>query len=109
MLEARADGGTDWQAVPFTVQRPGGEPERHPEGTATGWSGRVWHALTALLPAAPGLTLRWRYTTDRLYVGRGAYVDAVRVETAAGGVLFDEARPADAERVRAVGWTRSAD
>ncbi|WP_309058565.1 serine hydrolase [Streptomyces sp.] len=109
VLEASADGGTTWQAVPFTTRRRGGEPERHPSGTATGWSGRVWHGLTAALPAAPGLTLRWRYTTDRLYVGRGAYVDAVRVETAAGGVLFDEARPADAERVRAVGWTRSAD
>ncbi|EFE71135.1 secreted protein [Streptomyces viridosporus ATCC 14672] len=109
VLEASTDGGATWQAVPFTTRRRGGEPERHPSGTATGWSGRVWHALTAALPAASGLTLRWRYTTDRLYVGRGAYVDAVRVETAAGGVLFDEARPADAGRVRAVGWTRSAD
>ncbi|CAL9372144.1 Putative D-alanyl-D-alanine carboxypeptidase [Streptomyces sp. enrichment culture] len=109
VLEASTDGGTTWQAVPFTVKRRGGEPERHPEGTATGWSGRVWHGLAAALPAAPDLTLRWRYTTDRLYVGRGVYVDAVRVGTAAGGVLFDESRPADAARVRAVGWTRSAD
>uniref|UniRef100_UPI000D1CE7DC serine hydrolase domain-containing protein n=1 Tax=Streptomyces viridosporus TaxID=67581 RepID=UPI000D1CE7DC len=103
VLEASTDGGTTWQGVPFTTRRRGGEPERHPSGTATGWSGRVWHALTAALPAAPGLALRWRYTTDRLYVGRGAYVDAVRVETAAGGVLFDEARPADAGRVRRPG------
>jgi CubicO group peptidase (beta-lactamase class C family) len=108
VLEAGTDGNT-WQAVPFTVRRPGGEPERHSSGTATGWSGRVWHGLTAALPAAPGLLLRWRYSTDRLYVGRGAYVDGLRVDTAAGGVLFDEARPADAARLRAVGWTRSAD
>ncbi|MET7295830.1 serine hydrolase [Streptomyces griseoloalbus] len=108
VLEAGPEDGTAWQPVPFTTARRGGEPERHPSGTATGWSGRVWHELTADLPAARGLGLRWRYTTDRLYAGRGAYVDAMRVDTP-DGVLFDEARPADAARVRAVGWTRSAD
>lgn len=108
VLEASADAGTSWQPVPFTTRRRGAELEPHPSGTVTGWSGRVWHDLTASLPAAPGLTLRWRYTTDRLYVGRGAYVHAVRVE-APGGRLFDEARRADAARIRAEGWTRSAD
>ncbi|MFI6936197.1 hypothetical protein [Streptomyces sp. NPDC050287] len=44
----------------------------------------------------------------RLYVGRGAYVDGLRVETA-DGVLFDEARPADGARIEARGWTVSAD
>ncbi|GGZ96239.1 serine hydrolase [Streptomyces echinoruber] len=107
VLEARAgDGG--WRPVPFTTGRPGGEPRQHPAGTATGFSGRVWYRLTAALPAAAALTLRWRYTTDRLYVGRGAYVDALRAE-AGGTVLFDEARPADAARIEAVGWTASAD
>ncbi|GHH93545.1 serine hydrolase domain-containing protein [Streptomyces capillispiralis] len=105
-LEASTDGGTSWQPVPFTTARPGGEPEPRPTGTVTGWSGRVWHTLSADLPPAPGLALRWRYTTDRLYVGRGAYVDALRVETG-DGVLFDEARPADAARVEATGWTPS--
>ncbi|MEU5522956.1 serine hydrolase [Streptomyces sp. NPDC047860] len=108
VLEASADGGARWQAVPFTTGRRGAEPQPHPSGTVTGWSGRVWHDLTAALPAARDLTLRWRYTTDRLYVGRGAYVDAVRVD-APGGRLFDEARRADAARVRAEGWSRSAD
>ncbi|MFJ5558671.1 serine hydrolase [Streptomyces sp. NPDC093250] len=108
VLEASADGGASWQAVPFTTGRRGAEPQPHPLGTVTGWSGRVWHDLTAALPAARDLTLRWRYTTDRLYVGRGAYVDAVRVD-APGGRLFDEARRADAARVRAEGWSRSAD
>ncbi|MFC9161536.1 serine hydrolase [Streptomyces fungicidicus] len=105
-LEASADGGTGWRAVPFTTSRPGGQPEPHPAGTATGWSGRVWHEVGAALPAAPALALRWRYTTDRLYVGRGAYVDALRVGTP-DGRLFDDGRRADAARVRAEGWTRS--
>ncbi|MFC8141052.1 serine hydrolase [Streptomyces paradoxus] len=108
VLEATTDGGTTWQPVPFTTSRPGQAPERHPSGSVTGWSGRVWHQLTADLPAGQELALRWRYATDRLYVGRGCYVDGLRVE-AAGGVLFDEARPADTARLRSVGWTRSAD
>ncbi|MFD7955627.1 serine hydrolase [Streptomyces ardesiacus] len=108
VLESSADGGASWQPVPFTTVRPGEAPREHPEGSATGWSGRVWHRLSAGLPATRGLTLRWRYTTDRLYVGRGAYVDGVRVE-ADGSVLFHDARPADAARVEAAGWSASAD
>ncbi|MFE1238547.1 serine hydrolase [Streptomyces tendae] len=108
VLEASTDGGTEWRPVPFTTTRRGEAPREHPDGSATGWSGRVWHRLSAGLPAARGLTLRWRYTTDRLYVGRGAYVDGLRVE-AAGDVLFRDARPADAARVETVGWTASAD
>ncbi|CAM5742704.1 serine hydrolase domain-containing protein [Streptomyces hirsutus] len=107
-LEATTDGGTAWQPVPFVTERRDGAPEQHAAGTATGWSGRVWHGLTAGLPAARSLTLRWRYATDRLYAGRGAYVDGMRVQ-ADGRVLFDEARPADAARVEATGWARSAD
>ncbi|WP_432042320.1 serine hydrolase [Streptomyces cadmiisoli] len=107
-LESSADGGETWQTVPFTTERHGEAPEEHPAGLATGYSGRVWHRLTAELPVAAGLTLRWRYTTDRLYVGRGAYVDALRVE-AGRKVLFDEARPADGARITATGWTASAD
>ncbi|MFH9812248.1 serine hydrolase [Streptomyces olivaceus] len=107
VLEASA-GGTGWQRVPFTTERDGEAPREHPAGSATGWSGRVWHRLTAGLPAARALVLRWRYTTDRLYVGRGAYVDGLRVQ-AAGAGLFHDARPADAARVEAVGWTASAD
>ncbi|MFD7281600.1 serine hydrolase [Streptomyces sp. NPDC059862] len=108
VLESSADDGDTWQPVPFTTARHGEEPEAHPAGLATGWSGRVWHRLTADLPPAPRLALRWRYTTDRLYVGRGAYVDALRVE-AGRTVLFDEARPADAARITATGWAASAD
>ncbi|MFE1248489.1 serine hydrolase [Streptomyces sp. NPDC058735] len=107
-LESSRDGGTTWRPVPFTTSRPGADPLEHPSGSVTGWSGRVWHRLTAGVPAARGLTLRWRYATDQRYSGRGCYVDALRV-AAADGVLFDEARPADGSRVEAVGWAPSAD
>ncbi|MFH9673075.1 serine hydrolase [Streptomyces sp. NPDC017405] len=106
-LECSTDGGTTWRPVPFTTSRHGADPEEHPAGTVTGWSGRVWHRVTAPLPAGR-LVLRWRYTTDALYVGRGAYVDALRVESA-GAVLFDGARPADTARITSAGWQLSAD
>jgi CubicO group peptidase (beta-lactamase class C family) len=107
-LEATTDGGTTWRPVPFTTSHHGEPPQEHPAGTVTGWSGRVWHRLSAPLPAHRQLVLRWRYTTDRLYVGRGAYVDGLRVETT-DAALFDEARPADAARIEAAGWIPSAD
>jgi CubicO group peptidase (beta-lactamase class C family) len=55
VLEATTDGGTTWTPVPFTTTRRGEEPREHPAGSVTGWSGRVWHGLTAALPAARGL------------------------------------------------------
>ncbi|MFD7528735.1 serine hydrolase [Streptomyces sp. NPDC059849] len=113
-LEASADAGATWQPIPFTTvptsQKPRPEPEPHPTGAVSGWSGRVWHRLDADLAAWRGkeIRLRWRYTTDQLYVGRGAYVDAVRVEDG-NRTLFDESRSGDAARIEALGWTASAD
>jgi CubicO group peptidase (beta-lactamase class C family) len=109
-LEASADDGATWGPVPFTTVRKGADPQPHPAGSVTGWSGRVWHRLTADLSAWRGSTvrLRWRYATDRLYAGRGVYVDGLRVEDG-GRRVFDEARPADAALIEAKGWTASRD
>ncbi|GGU94663.1 serine hydrolase [Streptomyces litmocidini] len=103
-LEASVDGGTTWRPVPFTTDGRAG----HPTGTVGGWSGRVWHAVSAPLPGA-GALLRWRYASDQRYVGRGVYVDGLRLLDAAGLPVFDEARSADGARIEANGWTRSAD
>lgn len=110
-LEASADDGATWRPVPFETTAPGGAPRAHPDGTASGWSGRVWHDVLADLSPWSGapVTVRWRCTTDTLYVGRGVYADSLRVEDASGRRLFDESRPSDAARVRAVGWTPSRD
>ncbi|MEU4261695.1 serine hydrolase domain-containing protein [Streptomyces argenteolus] len=113
-LEASSDSGATWQPVPFTtVPAHGTRPpqdQAHPAGSVSGWSGRVWHRLDADLAAWRGteLRLRWRYTTDRLYVGRGAYVDGLRVRDGSR-TLFDGNRPGDSGRVEATGWTVSAD
>ncbi|MEU2247935.1 serine hydrolase [Streptomyces sp. NPDC019224] len=113
-LEASTDAGTTWQPVPFTTTATGQGPhprtESHPDGSLSGWSGRVWHRLEAGLPGGRGaeVRLRWRYTTDSLYVGRGVYVDAIKVEDG-NRTVFDESRPSDAGRIEADGWAASAD
>ncbi|MGC5400970.1 serine hydrolase [Streptomyces sp. DT20] len=112
-LEGSSDTGTSWRPVPFSTvpapqdRRP--RPEPHPAGSVSGWSGRVWHRLDADLSAWHGteLRLRWRYATDQLYVGRGVYVDAIRVEDG-GRTVFDEGRAGDAHRIEANGWAPSA-
>ncbi|MFI1965031.1 serine hydrolase [Streptomyces pathocidini] len=110
-LEANSGENEEgWEPVPFTTTAPGGSPVHHPDGTATGWSGRVWHELVADLDDWRGrhVRLRWRYATDTLYVGRGVYADRIRVEDGER-TLFDDTRPADAARVDLSGWTRSKD
>ncbi|MFG2405606.1 serine hydrolase [Streptomyces brevispora] len=113
LLEGSADAGASWRPVPFTTvpasQNQHPQPEPHPAGSVSGWSGRVWHRMDADLSAWQGteVRLRWRYATDTLYVGRGVYVDAIRVEDG-GRTVFDEGRPGDARRIEANGWSASA-
>ncbi|MEU9361649.1 serine hydrolase [Streptomyces sp. NPDC048301] len=114
VLESSSDSGATWQPLPFTTTPAEGKPPRqpssHPEGSVSGWSGRVWHRLEASLAGLSGkdVNLRWRYTTDQLYVGRGVYVDGIRVEDG-GHTLFDERRGTDALCIEATGWTASTD
>ncbi|MER5308729.1 serine hydrolase [Streptomyces sp. NPDC002773] len=103
-LEASGDGGATWRPVPFTTD---GRTE-HPAGTVGGWSGRVWHTVSAPLPGTDG-RVRWRHAAGLRYVGRGVYVDELRVLDGAGRPVFDEARPEDGARIEANGWSRSAD
>ena len=75
-LETSADGGTTWTKVPFDVRDRG---EVTPtDGAFTTSGDRRWLQASAALPAGPQ-QLRWRYTTDSLYVGRGVFVDGVKV------------------------------
>ncbi|MEU8884023.1 serine hydrolase [Streptomyces hydrogenans] len=109
VLEATTASGT--RPVPFRTAPLDGPaaPLPHPDGAATGWSGRRWHRLTADLRPGPAVRLRFRYETASATVGRGAYVTALRLLDATGRTLFDETRPTDASRVEAAGWHRSAD
>ncbi|TDD17369.1 class A beta-lactamase-related serine hydrolase [Kribbella turkmenica] len=99
-LETSADG-TTWTQVPFTVLDRGSVIDT--EGTISGSGDRHWHQGFADL--APGdQTLRWRYTSDALYQGRGVYVDGVKI-TSRDGVLLDGER--SPESFDATGWRLS--
>ena len=86
VLQASTDGGSTWQTVPVVATGDGA-----PAGQVASLSGgtRSWWKVSAQLPAATGpLTLRWRYTTDSAYSGRGVNVAHVKVRDARG-LLFD--------------------
>ncbi|GAA4551539.1 serine hydrolase domain-containing protein [Amycolatopsis samaneae] len=102
VLEASTDGAT-WQPVPVRATGPGA-----PDGDAPALSGhghRAWWRVSADLPRAPRLTVRWRYTTDANYTGRGVSVDGVKV-TERGHALLDGERNPSA--LTPMGWRLSA-
>lgn len=99
-LESSTDG-TTWTKVPFTVRDRGSVIDT--DGTISGSGDRHWHQASAELGGGDQ-TLRWRYTTDPLYQGRGVYVDGVRI-TAGDRVLFDGERTPDS--FIASGWRLS--
>jgi hypothetical protein len=104
VLETSADG-TTWTPAPFSLKA--GRGEWTSNGTFSGFEGRQWARAAATLPA--GTTqVRWRYTTDPVYEGRGVYVDGVRATNGSGHTVFDGERTADAARFVADGWVVSS-
>jgi hypothetical protein len=99
-LETSADGST-WTKVPFSVRDRGAVTDT--DGSISGSGDRHWHQVTAELGAGDQ-TIRWRYTSDPLYQGRGVYVDGVKI-TAGNGVLLDGERAP--ESFTATGWRLS--
>ncbi|TWD79446.1 CubicO group peptidase (beta-lactamase class C family) [Kribbella amoyensis] len=99
-LESSADG-TTWTKVPFTVRDRGTVIDH--DGTISGSGDRHWHQVSAELPGGDQ-TVRWRYTSDPLYQGRGVYVDGVKI-SAGHRVLFDGERTP--ESFTASGWRLS--
>ncbi|HEY5249543.1 MAG TPA: serine hydrolase, partial [Dermatophilaceae bacterium] len=100
-LEASADGGTTWQAVSFTVRDRGAVTQTNGSIAISGT--RHWLQARADL-AAGRQQLRWRYTTDASYVGRGVFVDGVRIAGAHGLLLDGERHP---EALVARGWVEA--
>jgi CubicO group peptidase (beta-lactamase class C family) len=103
VLETSPDG-TTWTAAPLALRA--GRTTWTVAGPFSGFAGRRWATATATLPAGT-TAVRWRYTTDPVYQGRGVYVDGVRAWNAAGHLVFNGERPADAARFQAAGWVRS--
>ncbi|TCO13126.1 CubicO group peptidase (beta-lactamase class C family) [Kribbella steppae] len=99
-LETSADG-TTWTKVPFSVLDRGSVIDT--DGTISGSGDRHWHQVFADL-AAGDQTIRWRYTSDALYQGRGVYVDGVKITSKSGVLLDGERTP---ESFVATGWRLS--
>jgi CubicO group peptidase (beta-lactamase class C family) len=104
VLETSADG-TTWTPAPFALKA--GHNEWTSNGTFSGFEDRQWARATATLPAGT-TSVRWRYTTDPLYEGRGVYVDGVRAYDGSGHLVLDGERRADAARFVSDGWVASA-
>lgn len=101
VLEASRDGRS-WTVVPLRAHGPGA-----PRGVVEQLSGnghRAWWNVSALIPRADEVALRWRYTTDTNYTGRGNHLDAIQV-VGSRGILLDGERNPDA--LDAAGWTVS--
>ena len=97
-LETSSDDGATWQALPFEVRDRGETTEA--DGSVAGSGTRHWVQTRAGLPAGD-LLLRWRYTTDGAYLGRGVFVDDVLVVGQGGVVLDGEKSP---EAFSPEGW-----
>lgn len=100
-LESSVDNGTTWTKVPFEAIGTGAPGQT--DGSAAGDGHRSWWKVTATLSAAPKLQLRWRYTSDARYSGRGVYVDGIRVQQ--GGRLLLSSEFGGNDAFTAVGWT----
>lgn len=103
-LEASGDGRR-WEPVRLELCADGRRWSS--DGTFSGFSGRRWIEASAALPAGTA-SLRWSYTSDPGYQGRGVYVDAIRVRRGRK-VVFNGARPRDRDRFQARGWDLSRD
>ncbi|MTD55937.1 serine hydrolase domain-containing protein [Amycolatopsis pithecellobii] len=102
VLESSADGVT-WQAVPVRAAGPGA-----PEGsvlTLSGHGHRAWWRVAAEVPASGQVIIRWRYSTDASYTGRGVSVDGVRVTSTNGMLLDGERAPSS---LSAVNWVQKS-
>jgi len=84
-LETSRDGGATWVRIPFELRDRGETLEA--DGVVSGRGTRRWAQARADLGVGTQL-LRWRYTTDGAYQGRGVFVDDVLVQ-GPGGVLLD--------------------
>src|SRR4051812_25263290 len=90
-LQATTDG-VNWQPIALSVSGPGA-----PSGDVTSLSGhghRAWWKAAGTLPLGASVSLRWRYSTDPSYTGRGVSVDGVKVTESGRSLLDGERDPA---------------
>ena len=100
VLESSGDG-VQWQTVPVTARGPGA-----PGGENSFLSGsghRTWWNVRATLTGSDTTRLRWRFSTDRLYTGRGVLLDNIKITQGSQVLLDGEKQPTT---LVAQGWDR---
>ncbi|MBP2475264.1 CubicO group peptidase (beta-lactamase class C family) [Crossiella equi] len=102
-VEASVDGGASWTPLALDVRGPGAPAEA--VASLGGAGHRAWWRVSAELPAASSVTVRWRYASDKQYTGRGVFVDGVRITDRRGVLLDGEKDPA---ALSGEGWSRAA-
>ncbi|MGH3881392.1 MAG: serine hydrolase domain-containing protein [Actinophytocola sp.] len=98
VLESSIDG-TTWTAVPMDVSGVGA-PDK-PVNSLAGNGHRAWWKVDVRIPHAADITLRWRFTTDTRYTGRGIHLDGIVVTDGVRMLLNGEKEP---HKLQADGW-----
>ena len=100
-LEVSTDGGKTFTPLTYRLKGRGSE-NRLVTGPLAVSGLRRWVKAEATVPAGD-VVIRWKHTTDDYYLGRGVYVDAIKVR--GGGVNLDtEKRPS---LLTATNWSPS--
>lgn len=100
-MQSSVDGGRSWQPVPMTAEGPGAP--RGPQPFLAGAGHRQWWHVTAEVPAQTGqmVSLRWTYSPDRQYVGRGVDLAGISARDQTQTLLDGER---DQNAFRPQGW-----
>ena len=77
-LQVSRDGGTTWASLPYRLKDRDFRQQTI-EGPLAVSGLRRWMKAEAQVPAGDNLVIRWRHTTDNLYLGRGVYVDNIKL------------------------------
>lgn len=90
-VEVSTDGGRNWRPITLRAHGPGAP--RDSRDSLAGSGHRSWWRVSGRVDigSAGPVKLRWRYTPDERYVGRGVYLDGISVFSA-GDVLLDGER-----------------
>jgi hypothetical protein len=90
VLESSGDG-TSWQPVAMTARGPGAPPGEN--SFLSGSGHRTWWNVRALVAGSDKIWLRWRFSTDRLYTGRGVLLDNIKITEGSRTLLDGEKQP----------------
>ncbi|MBO1030665.1 serine hydrolase [Tessaracoccus sp. SD287] len=102
-LELSTDGGTTWAPLPYRLKDRDFRAQTV-DGPLAVSGLRRWMKAEAQVPAGDNLVIRWKHTTDNLYLGRGVYVDNIKLR--GGGVQVSPER--NPELLLAKNWTPSS-